>query len=174
MRRLVFAFLILLAGCKRQPVAPTVIDEPPLLAQTIEMGNLDHAKQLGRGFYAIEDGAWRWTQGKFSVRLRAPLQAGTRGATLVVKGSIPPALIGKLKDVTLTSVVNGVRLRTFHYERAGGVVVRLDVPAKAFPPGSETNPAEVDFVLDKVLPPQPGDQRELGWIVTAIGFERKT
>ena len=170
MRRLILSGLLLLGACKRESLAPVVIEEPAGLAQTVEMGNHEHAKQLGKGFYAVEDGAWRWTQGKFSLQLRPPVQASTRGATLVLKATIPPPVIEKLKDVTLTAVVNSVRLKTVHYNRAGGVVLRLDVPPNAF----QTDQAAIEFVLDKVLPPRPEDQRELGLIVTSIGFERKT
>jgi hypothetical protein len=171
MRRLTLLLLAVgMAACKRSTPAPVVIEEPSGLLQTLEMGNLEHAKQLGKGFYAVEDGAWRWTQGKFSVMLRSPIQAGAKGATLVVKATIPQPIIEKLKDVTLTCVVNGVRLKTTNYNRPGAVVLRLDVPPKAFP----TENVAVDFVLDKVLPPRPDDQRELGLILTSIGFERKT
>jgi hypothetical protein len=171
MRRLTVALLtIALAGCSRQPPAAQVIDEPPGLEQTVVMGNLNHAKQLTRGFYAIEEGAWRWTKGKFSVVLAPPLQAGSKGATLVARITIPPALIEKLSDVTFNTSVNGLRLKTATYDKPGSVNMRLDVPAKAF----EREPATVDFVLDKVLPPRAGDQRELGVIASSIGFERKS
>jgi hypothetical protein len=162
--------LILLAGCRRQQIPPRVVEEPAELAQTISMGNLAHARQLGKGFYAVEDGAWRWTQGKFAVLLRPPLQAETRGATLVMKATIPPAVIDKLKDVTLTTLVNGTRLKTVQYDKSGAVVIRLDVPPQAF----QGDNATAEFVLDKVLPPRSDDRRELGLIVTSIGFERRT
>jgi hypothetical protein len=162
--------MVLVTACQRPKPAPSVIEEAPGLAQTVAMGNLEHAKQLGKGFYAVEDGAWRWTQGKFALQLRPPLQAEARGATLVVKGTIPPAVIEKLKDVTVSTVVNGVRLKTTNFARAGAMTLRLDVPANAF--RGET--AAVEFILDKVLPPRPDDQRELGLIVSSIGFERKT
>jgi len=158
------------AGCRRAETPVTVIDEKPALQQTIQMGNLEHAKQLANGFYAIEDGAWRWTQGKFRVVLAAPLQAPVKGATLVAKITIPPPLIEKLTDVTFNTMVNGQRLKTVSYTRAGSVTLRLDVPPKAF----EKDPAVVEFILDKVLPPRAGDQRELGVIASSIGFERKS
>lgn len=170
MRRLIPALLLAAAACKRQTPAPVLIEEPPRLAQSVAMGNLEHAQQLTRGFYAIEDSAWRWTQGKFSCVLSPPVQATSKGATLVVRMTIPPPLIEKLNDVTLNVAVNGVRLKTATYTAAGGRVLKLDVPPTAF----KTEPAAVDFVLDKVLPPRPEDQRELGVIVTSIGFERKS
>lgn len=174
MRRLTLLLMlaIMLAGaaCKRQTPAPVLIEEPPRLAQTVAMGNLDHAKQLTRGFYAVEDNAWRWTQGKFSCVLSPPVQAPARGATLVVRMTIPPPLIEKLNDVTLNVAVNGVRLKTVSYTKPGSQTLKLEVPPTAF----KSDPAAVDFVLDKVLPPRPEDQRELGIIVTSIGFERKT
>jgi hypothetical protein len=88
----------------------------------------------------------------------------------VAKLTIPPPLIEKLKDVTFNTSVNGVRLKTMTYTSAGSVTLRLDVPATAF----EREPAQVEFILDTVLPPRAGDQRELGVIASSIGFERKT
>ena len=170
MRRLALLLLFALYACQRQTPRPVLIEEPVRLAQTVSMGNLDHAKQLTRGFYAIEDNAWRWTQGKFSCVLSSPIQAAAKGATLVVRMTIPPPLIEKLNDVSLTVAVNGVRLKTVNYNAPGSRVLRLEVPPSAF----KTEPAAVDFVLDKVLPPRPEDQRVLGVVVTAIGFERKT
>lgn len=171
MRRLIWPGILLsTAACNRQEPTPLVIEEAAGLAQTVAMGNLEHSKQLAKGFYAVEDGAWRWTQGKFAVTLRPPLQADRRGATLVVRATIPPAVIEKLKDVTVTATVNGTRLRTSQFTQPGAIVLRLDVPPNAFRGDS----AGVEFILDKVLPPRPGDQRELGLIVSSIGFERKT
>lgn len=170
MRRLTILMLVMATACKRQQPAPVLIEEPASLAQTLNMGNLEHASQLTKGFYAVEDNAWRWTQGKFSCVLNPPVQATAKGATLVVRLTIPPPLIEKLNDVTLNVAVNGVRLKTASYARSGSAVLRLDVPPTAF----KTVPAAVDFVLDKILPPRMEDQRELGVIVSSIGFERKT
>ena len=49
MRRLILSGLLLLGACKRESLAPVVIEEPAGLAQTVEMGNHEHAKQLGKG-----------------------------------------------------------------------------------------------------------------------------
>ena len=43
------------------------------------------------------------------------------------------------------------------------------MPAIALP----TTAVNVDFMLDKALPPSPADNRELGVIVSSVGFEAK-
>ena len=55
------------------------------------------------------------------------------------------------------------------YTTAGDHTYSKDVPASAL----NTDAVTVDFALDKFLPPGTVDQRELGIVVTSIGFESK-
>ena len=61
------------------------------LAAVVNMADPKSSVQLLKGFHDVEQNAWRWTMGKFSVTLRPPLNAPQKGATLVVKLSIPDA-----------------------------------------------------------------------------------
>src|SRR5947209_15907618 len=78
-------------ACKRHKKArvETVEESTPTLASIINAADTRTAPQLLKGFYDVEQNAWRWTMGKFSVTLRPPLNAPQRGATLVVKFAIP-------------------------------------------------------------------------------------
>src|SRR5947207_3354169 len=109
MRRLILAaalsILTLAVACKSKPktVVPVTEEEAPSLASTISVAEPRTAGQLLRGFYGLEQGAWRWTQGKFAVVLRPPREAAQKGATLRLNFSVPEPVLAKLKSVTLTA-----------------------------------------------------------------------
>lgn len=144
-------------------------EEAPRAAMIVRVADPVTASQLVSGFYEIEHGAWRWTAGKFSVRLRPPRQAFKKGATLQVNFSVPEVAIAKLKALSLSAVLNGTNLGTETYKQAGTFTYSRDVPAGVL----TQKPVQIDFSLDKVLPAAPGDKRELGIIVSLIGFEPK-
>ena len=125
--------------------------------------------QLVKGFYAIEQNAWRWTMGKFAVTLRPPANASQKGARLILRCTVPAVIIQRLTAVSLTASVEGVRLPEETYSQPGDYVYSHDVPAKALTEDAVT----VEFSLDKSLPPSDADQRELGVIVRMVGFEAK-
>ena len=158
-------------GCKREKKTRVeATDEAgPTLAAVVNMADARASVQLLKGFHDVEGNAWRWTMGKFSVTLRPPLNASQKGATLVVKMSIPEAIIGQVKSTTLTANVNGAAIAGETYTKAGEYTYSRDVPASALGADAVT----VDFALDKFLPPGLADQRELGVVVSSIGFEAK-
>src|SRR3954470_7412215 len=99
-------------GCKRQrkPRVETVEESAPGLAAVVNMADPRASAQLLKGFYDVEQNAWRWTMGKFSVTLRPPLNAAQHGATLVVKFAIPDAVLSRTKSMTLSATVNGAQI----------------------------------------------------------------
>lgn len=125
--------------------------------------------QLVHGFYQLEAGAWRWTERTFGVSLRVPPHAATNGARLMMKVTVPQTQLDKLQSLTLSARVNGVDLAPETYRRAGEFLYQRDVPAAALP----QDMASVEFSLDKVAPPAPPDIRELGIVVTSVGFMGK-
>jgi hypothetical protein len=122
--------------------------------------------QLVRGFHQLEQNSWRWTMGKFTVVLKSPPQAARNGATLTASFSVPDPLIQRLGTLTLTATVEGRTLQTATYSAAGEVTFKAAVPAPEFKAEAVT----VDFALDKFLAAGVADSRELGLIVTSIGF----
>lgn len=176
MRRWVFALLlctlILAGGCKRKEkirVAQTDEEAPTGLSSVVHVADPKAAPQLLKGFYPVEQNSWRWTAGKFSVALRPPKDAAAKGATLLLKFSVPEPVIAKLKTVALSGSVAGKALSPESYTQAGEFTYSRDVDPKQLA-GPAVN---VEFTLDKFLPPSDSDQRELGVVVTSIGFEAK-
>ena len=150
------------AGCKlfrRTPMQSTVNTRDPRVAG-----------QLLDGFYGIESGAWRWTAKDFSVKLKTPVEAATKGATLRFILTVPQVVIDKSGPVTLSAKVGGTELAPETYSSAGeNLSYQREVPSNALG-GSET---VVNFHLDKSFVPGGQDLRELGLVATTIALESK-
>jgi hypothetical protein len=172
MRRLAAALLLVLVfaplGCKRKPAQSQPLGAPEL-ASTVHLGDPRVADQLIRGFYGIEANAWRWTQRKFIVVLRAPAGSGQLGASLQVHLTVPPALIEKLSSITLSASIGDGALAPETYSKPGEYVYQRDVPANLI----RSAVVRVEFQLDKTMTPGTTDQRELGLVVSSIGLSLK-
>jgi hypothetical protein len=168
---LVLTCCVSTTACKKRRRPPAEVKEEgqALLISTISMADPRAGVQLLNGFYDIEQNAWRWTAGKFSVALRAPGAAPQKGADLVVKFTIPDAVLGKVQSQTLNAKIGTLDLAPETYRTAGEHEFRRAVPASAFAKDVVT----VDFALDKFLKPGEVDQRELGLIMAQIGLETK-
>jgi hypothetical protein len=176
MRRLIlfpaFLSILLSASCQRHDrvvVQATEENEEPELASVIHVADPRVAHQLLRGFYDVEQNSWRWTMGKFTVVLRPPAGASVKGADLQAKLSVPEAVIARLQSLRLDAKIGEFALEGETFLKAGEHTYRRAVPASVL--GSDA--VTVDFVLDKFLPPGNLDQRELGLVVSTIGFEAK-
>ncbi len=173
MRRLIVCLLIALtlAGCKSRRRRATLepVAQTGLLATMLQVGDPHSSEQLTRGFYGIENGSWRWTARNFSAMLHTPRNAAQNEARLVLHFAIPDVVIQQLKTITLSAKVNGLAVDPQTFAQPGETTYTRDVPAAAL----TADVVPVDFQLDKALPPSAGDQRELGVIVSAIGFEAK-
>jgi hypothetical protein len=157
-------------ACKRHGrVTVQTEEEGPLLATIVHVADPRAAAQLLSGFYGVEQNSWRWTAGKFSVALRPPRTAAAKGATLQLKFSVPDVVIAKLKAMSLSASVNGAPLSPESYTQAGEFTYTRDVPANLLVGES----ARVDFSLDKTIPPNSSDQRELGVVVSTVGLAPK-
>ncbi len=137
----------------------------PTLASTVRMNDPTAGAQLLSGFYTVENGAWRWTAGKFSVLLRTPSAAAQSGATLTLSLTVPDAVIRKLGTIALNASINGTTLTSVEYNAAGSYVFNADVPASMLTAES----VKVDFALDKTMRPD-GDQRVLGIIANSVAI----
>ena len=176
MRKLILAAaaaaLVLCGGaCKRRDnirVAQTE-EETPQLATMVHVADPSTTTQLVSGFYGVEQNAWRWTAGHFSVVLRPPHSAAQKGATLQLKLTIPEPVIQRLKTMSLSASIAGTTLPAESYTHAGEYTYTRDVP----PALLAADAVHVDFALDKAIPPSDSDRRELGLVVSAVGFESK-
>jgi hypothetical protein len=158
------------AGCGRKPAKArpdATIEEAPSLLTMIQVADPKASAQLVKGFYGVEGNSWRWTMGRFSVLLSPPPNASKNGAKLALRFSVPEPVIKALGPLKLSASVDGVALPQEAYTSPGQYVYLRDVPPQALNKGVVT----VDFTLDKHLPPSDTDQRELGIVVTVVGFE---
>jgi hypothetical protein len=127
------------------------------------------ATRLVKGFYSTDNAYWRWTAREFSIILNPPKGSAQRGALLVLRYAIVEGVLANLKTMDLSIAVDGVALPRQHYDKPGQFTLRLDVPPEAL----RFDPVRVDFTLDKALPPSGREVRELGIIVSEVGFESK-
>jgi hypothetical protein len=164
--------LIALAGCRGRHSRTEVHNEEPAPGSTlsafVRMSDPAAPAQLTKGFYGLEGGAWRWTAGTFQAALRPPLTT-EKGALLVFSFSIPEVVIQKLSSFTLTASIGSTKLKSEKYSKPGDFTFSADVPA-ALLTGDKVL---VDFAMDKSLAAGTVDQRELGLVATAVGFESK-
>jgi len=168
---LILSLAVLPLACKRQRrvTVQTVEEEASPLATIVHTADPHAASQLISGFYGIEQNAWRWTAGKFSVMLGAPRNAAAQGATLQLKFTIPDVAIQQMKAVSLKAAINGTPLPPESYTQAGEFTFSREIPAGKLGSG----PVKVDFTLDKTMPPTEADKRELGVVVSTIGLQAK-
>ena len=167
---LALSLTIALAGCKRhRRVTVQTVEEAPLLASVVATADPHAAAQLVSGFYGVEQNSWRWTAGRFSVLLRPPRTAAANGAVLQLKFTLPEVALTKMKAVSLSAYVNGTVLSPETYTQAGQFIYSRDVPANLL----AGDVVRVDFSLDKTIPPTAADRRELGIVVSLVGFQPK-
>lgn len=169
---LVLSLLLAPPACKRRrkkaQTAAAQVEDGKLLSM-VQAADPRASVQLVKGFYDVEQNAWRWTMGKFTVSLRPPASASQKGALLVLKFSIPATVIEQLKSMTLSASANGVALAPETFTSSGDHVYSRDVPASAL----RAEAVNADFALDKYLKPHGADERELGVVVSTVGFEAK-
>jgi hypothetical protein len=149
-------------GCNR------MADVPHTLA-IVQMGDPQAQAQLVSGFYPVEAGSWRWTKQQFSVLLGPPPGAAQKGAWLRLRVTVPDSLIAKVGTITLSASVNGQTFPPETYSAAGTYTYEREAPASLLTGRS----AKVDFVLDKVMPPEGRELRELGIVALSAGLEPK-
>lgn len=154
---------------KRRQPAPVVDNTYSGLATMVQVSDPRAEVQLTKGFYVVENNSWRWTAKAFTVTLRPPKGAAQTGARLVLKFAVPDVILNRLKSVQLSARVNGLDLPPEQYTTAGDKTYSREVPASSL--GADA--VMVEFTLDKAFPPTPSDNRELGVIVSSVGFEAK-
>jgi hypothetical protein len=158
--------LLLGTGCKRRHKGS---GQAQVRASTIFAGDPNVDAHFARGFYQVEEGAWRWTAKEFAVDLTPPLHADQRGAQLVVKLAVPDGVIQKLTSIQLSGAIQDYKLEPQVYTKPGQYTYTRDVPADKL----QNDVVRIDFSLDHSLPPAGNDVRELGIIVSQVGLVAK-
>jgi hypothetical protein len=157
------------AGCKLKHHAnpSATVEEETELASFIHVADPRDSSQIISGFYGVEQNAWRWTMQSFVVSLAPPEGAAQRGAKLVLQFALPQVLASKMLGVTVTPVIDGSKLPPFKVVKAGDQSCSFDVPAELL----KKDAVLVDFQLDRTAKASESDSRELGLVVSAIGFQ---
>ena len=163
---ILISLLLAGAGCKRRQ---RTAGQTQLLASTIYASDPTAAGHFAKGFYEVEQNAWRWTGREFAVDLSAPLHSNEKGAQLVMKLTIPDASIQKLASIQLSASIQGYKFEPQTYTKSGQYTYTRDVPAGKLPSGV----VRIDFAVDHTLPPTENDIRELGIIVSEVGLVAK-
>ncbi len=163
---LVIPLLLLAPGCKRRNRGS---GQAQLLVSNISAGDANVAGHFVKGFYGVEDNAWRWTGKEFSVDLAPPLHADQKGAQLVMKLAVPDAVIQKVNSVQLSASIQGYKLEPQVFTKQGQYTYTRDVPADQL----HSDVVRIDFAVDHTLPPTGSDVRELGIIVSEVGLVAK-
>jgi hypothetical protein len=106
-----------------------------------------------------EEGAWRWTERKFSALVT---RSGAPQGSLHLKLAIPESHIKALGSISMRVKVNGTEGGAVVFETPGQHSYSTPVPAASGPE------LLVECELDRALPPRPNDPRELGVIVSKL------
>jgi hypothetical protein len=164
---LMLALLLLASsGCKRRRSSG---QDAPLLASTIYAGDPNVAIHFAKGFFNVEENAWRWTGKEFAVDLSPPLHADQKGAQLVLQMVVPDAVIKKLNSVELSASIQGFKLEPQIFTKPGQYTYKRDIPADKL----QGDVARIEFAVDHTLPPTENDKRQLGIIVSEVGLVAK-
>jgi len=168
-RRLILPALlgVLVSGCRREKIRLEPTEEGAVsISSVVKMSDPAGALQLVKGFHQIEQNAWRWTAGHFSITLRPPDNA-QKGAVLVADFVYPEAAFGKTGPTGLSAIFNGQQIGRVEIQSPGSYTLRAPVPAEALRAEAIT----FDFELSKYVPTGTLDGRELGVIARSIGLE---
>jgi len=112
------------------------------------------------GWHAPEDTGWRWTKQRFSAAFSLP--AAARRVQPLVYLYLAPALFTDRSTVTITAALGAAR-HAQAYGAPGRHLFSCEFAAD-FAAGEH----RLDFFLDAVLAPEPGDQRERSLIVASL------
>ena len=134
--------------------ADVVLERRPTLAY-LPMNAAEAQAQIVSGLYSLEDGAWRWMSGAAVVLLKSPPAATPVEAVFTIPGPAPARRVRLLLD--------GREIAVQAYSAPGAYTL------KSAPQASAGATATVTLTVDRTFS-AAGDSRELGVIVSAIGF----
>jgi len=163
---IIIPLLLASPGCKRRHRSSAQTQLP---VSSVFAGDPSVAGHFTKGFYQIEEHAWRWTGKQFSVELSPPLHANQTGAQLVMKLAVPDAVLQKSNSLQLSASIQGYNLEPQTYTKPGQYTYTRDVPGDKL----QSSVVQIDFAVDHTLPPTQSDIRELGIIVSQVGLVAK-
>lgn len=136
--------------------AAIVLDRHPTLSY-LPMNAPEAASQIVSGLYDLESGAWRWMSGNAVMLLKSPAQPLPLEAVFTIPDPAPARRVDLLLD--------GRVVASAAYSSPGAYTLKS-------PPQMPAGPtATVGLALDRTFS-VPGDHRELGMVVSAVGFKK--
>jgi hypothetical protein len=134
--------------------AEIVVDRHPALSY-LPMNAPEAGGQIVSGLYDLENGAWRWTSGSAVVLLKSPAHPLPIEAAFTIPDAAPARHVELLLD--------GRVVASETYSGPGAYTLKS-------PPQTPAGPtASVTLTIDRTFS-VPGDHRELGVVVSGIGF----
>ncbi len=163
---LVYAEIIQVDGMSGTAEPSTV--GAPAATSSVSMADPLAAPQLA-GFHQVEEAAWRWSKRRFAITLGVPERLRQEGGRLQLRVFLPDASFERLGPVRLSASVNGHALEPESLNGSGQRTLSFDLPAGVLRRGGN----RFEFTLDKALPPNARDGRELGVIVHGASLEAR-
>jgi hypothetical protein len=154
------------SGCRKpRPAGPQYVEEAPSeLAEAVNVADPRLSVQLLRGFYDIEQRAWRWTAPEFAVALRPPAQ---KPVTVFLDYVVPEIFLERTQGgATLSIKVKGQTLAPETINKAGNARLERAIPDEL----AAGEDLTVEFSLDKFIAGTASDERQLGLIVSGVGL----
>jgi FkbM family methyltransferase len=128
----------------------------------VRMSNMAASDQLVKGFYSIEDGTWRWTAKDFEIALAVPKSVKP---TLNLELVVPQVLLDQVGgSTTLHARVGTTELAPQTFNTAGSFTYTRELPPHT------DGVVDVDFSVDKAIPPKGADPRILGLVVVGAAI----
>lgn len=154
----------LVADCDRGAVsAESMAPAEPALSY-LNLGDIRTRPQLVSGWYAVEDGAWRWMAKEGEAVLRTPAGAPVNFEMALY---FPPDYMQRAGGpVTVLVAIDGKPFAQEVYIEPGGHQLSKTVNG-----GFLRSPiAKIRITLNRWLAPSGSEQRELGAVVERLGF----
>jgi hypothetical protein len=134
----------------------------------LNLGDIRSRAQLVSGWYAIEDGAWRWMAPEAEATLR-PLP--DQEVQFELQLFFPPDFMGRAgSPVTVSVMLNGKPFTKAIYYEPGGHTVAKRVPRELLGELLTWPTTSVSIRVNPYVPPTATDQRALGAVVQGLGF----
>lgn len=159
------------AACRGRGVAvssnsPEQESKAPEFAY-VNTGDVRARQQLVSGWYAIEEGSWRWMAQDAAAMLAVPSQAPIK---FDLKLFFPPEHMKRAgSPVTVSVVLDGHHFAQATYDKPGAYELLKPVPAGML----TASAAKVEIHLDRAATPGGDDKRVLGAVVQGIGFRQE-
>lgn len=166
--------VLLLGACSKEPDVfmppvqrqPFLSDQAPKQAKRlVRMSELEADAYIVSDIPTGDNGSWRWTGKRPTVRVYLANAAGWR---LTSEFSLADATMKDTGPVTLQFFVNGKPVGSQRYEKAGAYTFETPVPGELLKPSSDN---DVSIEIDKMWV-APEDGAKLGFLLTSLGFTR--